>query len=102
MDRLAPVSNFGVVRQRLSSQQRAAPEMSGLSHGEWQELVVKLLGDVAELDRIVDEQRKEIARLKCLKGKGRTAHCPREAGNTAPHQTGPKATFAATSSSARS
>ena len=42
----------------------APPEMSGLSHGELQELVVKLLGKVTELERIVAEQRKEIARLK--------------------------------------
>jgi len=45
----------------------APPEMSGLSHGELQELVVKLLGKVAELERIIAEQRGEIARLKGLK-----------------------------------
>jgi transposase IS66 family protein len=47
----------------------AAPEISGLSHGELQELVVKLLSKVADLERIVAEQREEIARLKGLKGR---------------------------------
>jgi Transposase IS66 family len=47
----------------------APPEMSALSHGELQKLVVKLLGKVTELERIVAEQREEIARLKGLKGR---------------------------------
>jgi Transposase IS66 family len=47
----------------------AAPEMSGLSQGELQELVAKLLSKVADLERIVAEQRAEIARLKGLKGR---------------------------------
>ena len=47
----------------------ASPAMSGLSHGALQELVVKLLGKVTALERIIAEQREEIARLKGLKGR---------------------------------
>jgi Transposase IS66 family len=47
----------------------APPEIFGLSHGALQELVVKLLGKVTELERIIAEQREEIARLKGLKGR---------------------------------
>lgn len=47
----------------------APPEISGLSHGELVELVVKLLAKVAELERLVQQQREEIARLKGLKGR---------------------------------
>ena len=47
----------------------AVPEISGLSHDELLELVVKLLAKVADLERLVQEQREEIARLKGLKGR---------------------------------
>ena len=45
------------------------PEICGLSHGEQQALLLRLLGKVTELERIVADQREEIARLKGLKGR---------------------------------
>jgi hypothetical protein len=68
----------------------APPEIAGLSNTELQQLVVQLMAEVAELKRLVADQREEIARLKGLKGRLQIKPSGMDEG-TSPKPTGKRA-----------
>ncbi len=64
---ILPIGNGSVLRFKLCVTQ--PPDLDALTPGQLKELVIQLLGEVAQLRQTVVRQREEIARLKGLKGR---------------------------------
>ena len=62
-----PIRNGSVLRFKLCVTQ--PPDLDALTPDQLKELVIQLLGEVAQLRQTVVQQREEIARLKGLKGR---------------------------------